>query len=186
MLRLVLQTEESGSVLGALAYLSQFFTILTNAAVCLLLGAVALGAPVAPRVTQAFTIAIVGVGVVYHVALAHLRELSGLELLGDHGVHTVVPLLTFLWWLFWAPKSPLRATYALVWIAWPVLYCIYILIRAAGSGFYPYPFLNLPELGVVGLAQSIAVLCAAFVVIGLALTGMSRLVARRTVVRATK
>lgn len=178
VLRVILKFEETRSVFGAISYLSQFFTILTNGFVFLMALAVVLGAAVSPQITKALTIAIVGVGVVYHVALAHLLDLSGLALLADHGVHTIVPAMTLIWWLFFAPKAGFRFGDVILWAIWPLGYCGYILVRASSSGFYPYPFLNLPELGVVGLVQSIAVLCLAFIVIGFALTELAKLIGR--------
>ncbi|MCR9121134.1 MAG: Pr6Pr family membrane protein [Phyllobacteriaceae bacterium] len=183
-LRVVLSVAETGSIAGALAHLSQFFTILTNTLVLVMISAVALGARVGPRPAQALTIAIVGVGIIYHVALAHLVDFSGLSLLADHGVHTVVPALTLVWWFAFAPKEMPGPGAIAVWIAWPLVYCVYILIRAQGSGFYPYPFLNLPEIGVQGLAVSVLVISIAFVVIGFAMTAaasaLRRIFAART------
>ena len=178
LLRIVLKFEETGSVFGAVSYLSQFFTILTNTLVFAMSLVVFFGVQVWPRLTQSLTIAIVGVGLVYHTALAHLLDLSGLALLADHGVHTIVPGITLVWWLFVAPKRQFRPSDPIVWVIWPVAYCAYILLRASSSGFYPYPFLNLPELGVGGLVQSIVLLCVAFVVVGLVLSGLSRVIGK--------
>jgi hypothetical protein len=176
LLRIILKFDETGSVPEAVSYLTNFFTILTNALVFGIALVVACGGRVVPRVLQAVTIAIVGVGLVYHVALAHLLDLAGLALLADHGVHTVVPAMTLFWWLFLLPKQPFRWSDMGVWTVWPLIYCGYILIRASSSGFYPYPFLNLPELGVAGLVQSILFLCLAFVAIGLVMTGVARII----------
>lgn len=178
-LRVALKTAETGSIIEAVSFLSQFFTILTNALVLCMMLAVAVGVRVAPRVTKALTIAIVGVGIVYHVALAHLLDLSGIALMADHGVHTIVPAMTLFWWFLFAPKDRFHWHEVAVWITWPLFYCGYILLRAASSGFYPYPFLNLPELGAMGLAQSIFVLCLAFIVIGLALTALTAATSKR-------
>lgn len=175
VLRVVLRTRETGSVIEAVSYLSQFFTILTNLLVFCAMLAVALGYQVAPRLLTALTIAIVGVGIVYHTALAHLLELSGLALLADHGVHTVVPALTLLWWLLFAQKPTFQPTDILTWIAWPLIYCAYILLRASGSGFYPYPFLNVSTLGAGSVAFNVVALCVAFVFIGLVLVGLKKL-----------
>lgn len=180
LLRIYLSAEEKGGVGSAILYLSQYFTILTNTLVLAVMLACALGIWIGPRLAQSLTIAIVGVGIVYHVALAHYLDLSGLAWLADQGVHTIVPALTFVWWVFFAPKHALRLSDVIVWTAWPLVYCVYILIRASFSGFYPYPFLNLPELGIVGLAQSILTLIIAFMIIGLALTGIARLAGLKT------
>ncbi|SNT37130.1 Pr6Pr family membrane protein [Antarctobacter heliothermus] len=172
--RIYLRSGEDGGVIGAISYLSQFFTILTNAVVMVLMLLIASGRHVLARWIKAIVIAIVIVGIIYHLLLAHLVEFVGLAFWADHGVHTVVPALSVLWWLVFAFKPPLRVSDLTIWVAWPVLYCTYILIRAHFSGFYPYPFLNLPELGWSGLSVSIAGLLASFVVVGLALTAIGR------------
>jgi len=173
--RIYLRSGDDGGVIGAISYLSQFFTILTNAVVMVMMLLIASRRHVPVRWVKAVVIAIVIVGIIYHLLLAHLVEFVGLAFWADHGVHTVVPALSALWWLVFAFKPPLRGSDLMVWIAWPVLYCTYILIRANFSGFYPYPFLNLPELGWSGLAISIFELLVSFIVVGLALTAIGRL-----------
>lgn len=173
--RIYLRSGDDGSVVGAISYLSQFFTILTNAIVMVLMLLIASGRHAPVRWLKAVVIAIVIVGIIYHLLLAHLVEFVGLAFWADHGVHTVVPALSVLWWLVFALKPPLRAVDLIIWVAWPVLYCTYILIRANFSGFYPYPFLNLPELGWSGLSISIAGMLVSFVVVGLILTAIGRI-----------
>ena len=172
--RVYLRTGEDGSVLGAISYLSQFFTILTNAVIMAVMALIAAGRNVSARWVKAAIIAIVIVGIVYHLLLAHLVEFVGLAFWADHGVHTVVPALSLLWWLFLAPKPPFQRFDLGLWVVWPIAYCTYILIRASFSGFYPYPFLNLPELGWNGLAVSIAGLLLSFIVIGLVITAIGK------------
>lgn len=170
--RIYLRAREDGGVVEAISYLSQYFTILTNAAVMVMMLLIASGRHVPVRLVKAVVIAIVIVGIIYHLLLAHLVEFVGLAFWADQGVHTVVPALSLLWWLVFAFKPPLRRSDLMLWVAWPILYCTYILIRASFSGFYPYPFLNLPELGWGGLSMSILGLLVSFVVIGFALTAI--------------
>ncbi len=177
--RIYLRAGEDGGILEAISYLSQFFTILTNAIVMIVMALIAAGRQVSIRWIKAVVVAIVIVGIVYHLLLAHLVEFVGLAFWADHGVHTVVPALSVLWWFFLAPKPALRLADLGMWVVWPVFYCTYILIRASFSGFYPYPFLNLPELGWNGLALSIAGLLVSFVVVGLSITLVARMAARR-------
>ncbi|MFZ5976285.1 MULTISPECIES: Pr6Pr family membrane protein [unclassified Hydrotalea] len=33
------------------------------------------------------------------------------------------------------------------WLIYPLLYLVYILIRGSFSGFYPYPFVNVLQIG---------------------------------------
>lgn len=168
--RLYLRVQQSDGLLDALSYMSQYFTILTNAMTLLMILWIAIGRDLSPRLIKSVSIAIVGVGIVYHALLAHLVTLTGIDLLADHGTHTFVPLLTGLWWVFLAPKPAFRWRDVPHWVAWPLIYCVYILTRASFSGFYPYPFLNVPEIGWNGLFVSVAGLVLAFAVIGLVMT----------------
>jgi hypothetical protein len=172
--RVYLRSDESGGVFAALSYLSQFFTILTNAVVMVLMLWIFLGRNLSTRWIKATVVAIAMVGIIYHFLLAHLVEFEGLAFWADHGVHTAVPALSVIWWIFLAPKPRLHLSDLVIWVVWPLLYCAYILVRANFSGFYPYPFLNLPELGWSGLAISIGGLLASFVTIGLLMTIIGR------------
>lgn len=172
--RLYLRVLQSNGLLDALSYMSQYFTILTNAMTLLMIFWIATGRDLSPRLIKSVAIAIVGVGIIYHALLAHLVTLTGIDLLADHGTHTFVPLLTGLWWIFLAPKPPFRPSDIPLWVTWPLIYCVYILIRASFSGFYPYPFLNVPVIGWNGLFVSVAGLVLAFAIIGLVMTALGR------------
>lgn len=135
---------------------------------------IASGHDLSARLVKEVAIAIVGVGIVYHALLAHLVTLRGIDLWADHGTHTFVPLLTGLWWICLAPKPGWRWSEIPTWVAWPVAYCVYILIRASFSWFYPYPFLNVPVIGWDGLGAAIAGLVLGFAVIGRTMTAFGR------------
>lgn len=172
--RIYLRAGEDGGIPGAILHLSQFFTILTNAVVLVLMVFMAAGRYVPARWLKAIVIAIVMVGIIYHLLLAHLVEFEGLAFWADHGVHTVVPILSLFWWLAFAQQPKFQWSDLGLWVVWPLAYCIYILLRAHFSGFYPYPFLNLPELGWSGLIVSIAGVLTSFIAVGLALTVLVR------------
>ena len=172
--RVWLRLAQGESLWQALSFLTQFFTILTNTGICLMMALVALGFRLPPRFVLAMVVAIVGVGLIYHAVLAHLVDLDGLDLLADHGVHTVVPALSALWWVLWAEKAAPRRSEPLLWVAWPLLYCAYAMARASVSGFYPYPFIELPRLGLTGLALNMALLVAGFTLIGTTLVLLAR------------
>ena len=156
--RVWLSTVETGGDLGAALWdLGRFFTILTNTLVMLVLGAIALGAD-GPRAAwlAALTVAIMLVGVIYHVLLADLVDYAGLAAWADHGVHTAVPLGMAIWWLGFAPKRALRYLDLPVFIVWPLLYLTYALIRGARDGVYPYPFVDLTALTPAEVAVNVA------------------------------
>lgn len=172
--RVAFRLAQGETLWQALSFLTQLFTILTNTLVLLAMALIACGVRLPPRSVLALVVAIAGVGLIYHALLARLVDLDGLDLLADHGVHTVVPLLSVLWWILWAEKvSPRRADPAL-WVVWPLIYCAYALLRAQASGFYPYPFIDLPTIGPSRLALNMVLLIAGFTLIGATLAALSR------------
>ncbi len=183
LLRLSLDSQETGSIPGALASMSQFFTILTNTLVLIVMALLAAGGGVSARGLLATVAAILGVGIVYHAVLAQLWEPQGWVYVADHGVHSVVPLSTLLWWLVFAEKRGLRFQDAAYCVVWPLVYCGYILFRASFSGVYPYPFLDMAALGTTAVLLNILGLTVGFAVLGLLLVFVGRVVgagSRRT------
>lgn len=170
--------DHGGSFGQAIWSMYRFFTVLTNTLVGLILAAHVLGRPQSASRLAGITLAISIVGVVYHLLLAHLVDFSGLALVVDHAFHTVVPGLTFLWWLIYATKAPLGVIAPLTWLIWPAVYCVYAISRGLLDGEYPYPFLNLTELGWGGLAQSVLGFLIAFAIAGYLMWGVAKLLAR--------
>lgn len=176
--RFYLRLQQSETAFAALSYMTQYFTILTNLMTLILMVWVAVGRDVSSRLVRAVVISIVCVGLIYHTLLAHLVSLSGVELWADHGTHTFVPLLAGIWWLFLAPKPRVSIRDFTLWVAWPLIYCGYILVRAGFSGFYPYPFLNVPEIGWTMLGINVVALSVGFVIVGLFLTAFGSLLSK--------
>lgn len=179
MLQLWLTTGALGGVLAALSNLSQFFTILTNTFVALLMAAIWIGGRMRGRLYRALLVAILGVGIVYHVVLARLWNPQGLAYVADQGLHTCVPAAALAWWLVYAPKGAARWNDVGWAIAWPLTYCVYALTRAQFSGFYPYPFLDLTTLGWHGLVRSLAALTVAFMVLAGVVVALDGLIGGR-------
>ncbi len=172
--RVLLRIDMGETPFEAVVYMTQFFTILTNTLVLLVMAWRAAGQAVSARLMLCVVISITCVGLIYHLLLAHLNPSHGLALASDHGLHTVVPCLTFAWWLLWGEQPALRWNDSLLWIIWPLAYCAYALARAEFSGFYPYPFLDLPSLGSAQLVANLVSMALVFQVVGLALTGLGK------------
>lgn len=129
-------------------------------------------ASVAPRTGAAVAAAIFITMLIYLVILAPTAFTmdSGYEpfTLSDNLVHIVVPSLLILDWALYANKGQLRWTDPLLWALIPYAYMAFALLRPVFSdaplphgGTYPYPFLNVDELGAGGVATGIAGLSAA-------------------------
>jgi hypothetical protein len=159
-----------------------YFTILTNT-----LAALALTLPwLAPQSglgrffsrptarTAIATYMIIVMAVVYFV-LRHLTNLQGWNLIADILLHYVMPVLFVIDWLFFVPKETLKLNDTPAWMAYPIVYLVWTFIHGAYSGFYPYPFLNNSELGIVRVLLNEAGLLAIFLVLGLILVSGGQL-----------
>lgn len=178
VLRLALSVQELGSAGAALLSLSQFFTILTNLLVAIVMLAIASGRRVPSLVLLPVTAAILGVGLVYHAVLAQLWHPEGWVWVADHLVHTIVPAATVWWWLIFARRGEAKWSEVPACVIWPLVYCIYALMRARVTDFYPYPFLDVPTIGLTALMINVAVLVVMFLGLGAGLVGLVQILRR--------
>ena len=131
-----------------------FFTILTNLLVALYFTAKIFRlrrGPFAlyykPGALTALTVFILLVGIVYQVILRVLWEPVGLQRVVDELLHTVIPLYVLGYWYRYALPTDMRFRAGLYGLAYPLLYFVWIMVRGHFSNFYPYPFVNVPEIG---------------------------------------
>lgn len=131
-----------------------FFTILTNIIVAYCASVLFLNRnskPVSffnkPATITAITVYIIVVGIVYNAILRFLWQPQGLQYIVDELLHTVIPLLFLLFWILYAPKYSLKYKQAFAWLIYPLVYVIYTAIHGAITDYYPYPFINVAELG---------------------------------------
>ncbi len=156
---------ESGQ--GALHGAWQFvvyFTVLTNALVAwmALRGALAADGGRDLHWRGAAVTAIVLVGIGYHLLLRHVWNPQGAQWLADVLLHYAVPAAALAWWLAFPPRAGIAPRAPLRWLAWPIGYAGYALARGALTGFYPYPFIDVPALGLPRVLANMAGLCAVF------------------------
>ena len=65
-------------------------------------------------------------------------------------LHYIMPIAVVFEWLFQPPSTKLGAKHLLLCQVFPLLYLIYVLVRGAIVGWYPYPFLNPANVGGYG------------------------------------
>ncbi len=126
-------------------------------------------------------------GVVFAVVLAGQFELSGIEWWYDKAFHTVVPLMAVIGYVGFRPRTRL-VTRDLAFIAWPVAWLTYTLVRAeVGDPAYPtgvgeatrrvpYDFLDVADLGAGQVAVNavvVTVLMLAIAWVFLRVSGLS-------------
>lgn len=162
-----------------------FFTILTNllvavcATVLLLKPGSAWGRFFARATTgTAIAVYIVIVGVVYNTVLRFLWKPQGLQYVVDELLHSVIPVLYFLCWVLFVPKSSLQYKHAFGWLIYPAVYLCWILIYGALSGYYPYPFVNVVDLGYDRVLINCAGLFLAFLGLSLFLILLGKFLSR--------
>ena len=123
---------------------------------------------------------IIIVAVIYHYLLAKLWNPQGWQLLADTIQHVVTPALYVIDWVLFVPKGTIRWKSAFAWLLYPLGYAVYSLIHGAVTGFYPYPFINVGELGYDKMFLNMGVLVLVFFGLGLALIGIDRRMGRNT------
>ncbi len=180
-LYLIILNRNTSVVVTLVRYIS-FFTILTNLLV-------ALCSTILLRdknnevnffsrlkTITAIAVYITVVGLVYNLVLRFLWQPQGLQLVVDELLHTVVPVLFILFWLLFVPKAGLKAKDILPWLLYPFVYVIYILIRGAMTGEYPYPFIDVVQLGYSKVFLNSGMLVIVFLVFSWVYVGLDRFV----------
>ena len=148
-----------------------FFTILTNIMVALYFTMSYLNSKKNPLnffvsngALTALTTFILIVGLVYQVSLRHIWNPTGLQFVVDELLHTVIPIYLLIYWFRYSNKSDLESKSVLSWLLYPMIYAMFIFLRGNISGYYPYPFLNIPEIGInsaifnIGIILGISIL----------------------------
>lgn len=150
-----------------------YFTILTNTLVACYFSATALKKPrslwfrffARPGTLTAITIYILVVGLVYQVVLRSLWEPAGLQRLTDELLHSFNPLLVLIFWISFEEKGQLHWKQVPLWMIYPLLYLAFILARGGISSFYPYPFVDVGELGLSAVLVNSLYVCGLFLIL---------------------
>jgi hypothetical protein len=160
-----------------------FFTIQSNVAYGVFAAwAASRGRATPPALKGAVTLYVAITGLVYHLVLTN--QASGFamapveralpEAIGNQLLHTVVPLLAVLDWLLFDERGRFRWRYALYWLAFPLGYLAFALVRGLVVDRYPYPFINVNELGYNGVSVSSLAFAVAFWLLGLLFVAIDR------------
>ncbi len=178
---LMLQNSEN-SVSETIIRFFSYYTILTNILVACCFTAAALKGEgdkqsffTKPGVLAATLVYITIVGAVYNLVLRKLWTPTGLQYLVDESLHTVIPLLYIAFWLIVAVKDGLNWRSIFAWLIYPLGYFLFILIRGTISGFYPYPFIDVVELGWNKVIANSLFITGAFIILSLFIIMISKM-----------
>ena len=153
----------------------RYFTNTTVLAVALLFGWAAIqGRWPHPGWPAAITVWIVLVGVVYHALLAATHHPEGWDVLVNIVQHTILPVAVLIAWLTVFPQHGLAVRHAIYWVAYPLGYATYAIVRGLIDGKFPYFFLDPVKTGVPGVIGFIIGLGALFFISGLLIVWVAR------------
>ncbi len=133
-------------------------------------------------VQSAIALYIFIVSIVYNLVLRGILVLTGWQLFVDNMLHVVVPVLYILFWLFFRTKGVLKWRDIIYWICFPLIYLVYSLLRGSITKWYPYPFLNAIEYGYTKVFFNIFIILLVFLVAGLVLIFITRLIKNKNTV----
>jgi len=127
-----------------------------------------------PVVLSALALYIIIVALVYNINLRNTWAVSGWLSITDYFIHVFIPLAYVAYWFMYTPKKALAWKDVIFWLILPLLYLAYSLTRGAITSWYPYPFLNVTQLGYPQVLINSAVVTLGFVLIGLLLVFINR------------
>lgn len=176
--------SHADSLSSTIDYFS-YFTVLSNILVAATLTAAALAPRSAvgscllkPGVAVATAVYISVTGLTYYLILSSLYHLEGWVLFFDRLLHYVMPPAYVLFWLVFIAKGELRLSAAAWALIAPIAYAVYTFVHGPWTGFYPYPFIDLPKIGVWNTARNVLQFVVFFYVMGIAYVALDRLIAR--------
>lgn len=106
------------------------------------------------------------VSLVYNLVLRQFWHPKGLYKPVDELLHLVVPVMYILYWFFLVSKNGLEWKQLPSWLIFPFMYLIYIIIRGATTGFYPYFFVDVKSFGYAQVAINSLLLLLVFTFFG--------------------
>ena len=180
--------DRTGSVPSAVFFFFGFFTILTNLLVAIAVTRLLL-TPVGMKhygffaragTMTAINVYMIVVFIIYNTILRPLVDLDGMAWIVDELLHLVIPILFFLYWWLFISRTHLQWKVIPSWLWYPLLYCVFLLIRGKSSGFYTYPFMNVDVLGYGKVIFNIALVLLLFLAISFLLVGLMKMRTRAT------
>jgi len=132
-----------------------FFTILSNifASLVLLASAFLKKSHTLAMFRGAAVVYMATTGLVFSALLSGLEDVVLTAVPLDNTIlHYIMPIAVVLDWIIDTPHAYIRLKRALWWLAFPLAYVAYSLVRGKITGWYPYPFLDPANRGYFGVA----------------------------------
>jgi hypothetical protein len=191
-LYLIIQNRTVGVPETLIRYIS-FFTISSNllTTICFYYIIGNPGPDAAPffarsKTIAAITVYMIIVGLVYNAVLrGQYPAMQGKAMIANELLHVAMPLLILIYWLVLAEKNTLEWKNIFLWLIYPLVYCIYTLIRGAIVHFYPYPFMNVDVWGLSAVLLHCLYVCIAFFVVAVLLVAVAKVLTKISMEKLT-
>jgi len=173
---LLMQNRKTSAGEAIVRYFS-YFTVLSNilVALCYTFFVAGIKGFFAKAGTQtAIVVYIVIVGLVYNTVLRFQWLPSGLARISDELFHSVTPVLFVLYWLLYVDKRSLQWRDIPAWLLFPLAYLGYTLLHGSLTAFYPYPFLDVGQLGYPSALLNCLWVTIAFILFSLLFVGLAK------------
>jgi hypothetical protein len=166
------------SIAEAVFHYMRFFTNLTNIGIAVLMTASTLrlvrGQPLHPaRVFDAALVYLIVTCVTYEAMLRNQWSPNHIRFFTDALLHDLIPGLTLVFWLAYAPRAPANWREAALVLIYPTVFLMGTLIAGTCGQGYPYHFLDVDKIGVPRLALVVLVFLVVFYTLALLTNGMS-------------
>lgn len=163
------QEHDFSTVFGRVSNLFLYFTIVSNILVAVVAGLLLRDperrSPWFPALSLAALVNITITGIIYWAVLAAEAENTGAAVLTNWMFHTIVPILGVLGWLLAVPRGLVNPRVVLWSTIIPLAWLTMALIRGAIIGWYPYPFLDVSDVGYGGALINVAGVAAFFLLL---------------------
>jgi hypothetical protein len=104
-------------------------------------------------------------GLVFAVVLAPQVHLTGAAFVSTVGFHYISPWLTLAAWLVFGPRPRVTWWTVLAAFIWPLVWLVYVFMQGSFTNWYPYPFLDVNELGLFDAVRNALLVCGIAVVL---------------------
>jgi len=105
--------------------------------------------------------------VIYHFFLASIWNPEGLQRVVDISLHYIMPLLYVFYWILYGVKGHQTFKNSIVWLAYPLAYSVFVMLRGFIADWYPYPFIDVPKLGYASVLRNMVLIAVAYLIVGL-------------------
>ncbi len=162
-----------------------YFTILSNIVVALVTTALALNPDRNGRIFRVLRldslVMITVTGLIYTIVLAPLYAApTGGRAIANAGLHYVTPILTVVAFLVVGPRLKWSVKEVFAALILPLIWVAFILSQGAFSHWYPYPFINVNDLGYATVGVNIIGIAIGGLLFAFIFFGIDRLMIRLT------